>query len=94
MLAALVLCTAAGRRTTHYYTTLTPLPPSHLPNASGALLAGTDDASSARRVLRRRVYPHPVDQGAPLSNATAAAANVSIPVQRTMTPSDLSLIHI
>ena len=26
MLAALVLCTAAGRRTTHYYTTLTPLP--------------------------------------------------------------------
>ena len=90
MLASLVLCTAAGRRSTNYYKTLTPLPPSHLPNASGALLAGTGDETSARRVLRRRVYPHPVNQGdGPSSNVTAAA-NVSIPVQRTMTPSDTS----
>ena len=88
MLASLVLCTAAGRRSTYYYKTLTPLPPSHLPNASGALLAGTGDETSARRVLRRRVYPHPVNQGD--GPFVAAAANVSIPVQRTMTPSDIA----
>ena len=88
MLASLVLCAAAGRRSTNYYKTLTPLPPSHLPNASGALLAGTDDEASARRVLRRRVYPHPVNQGdAPPRKATAAT---DIPVQRTMTPGDIA----